>query len=120
MLHELYLNKTAIFGTSLVIQCLRLCTSNTWGMGLIPGQELRSHMPWSAAEGKKKKKHYYFFLNDKNMFSSVQSFSRVRLFKMIQKLTYDSSWCPKIEHFEQHNNIVVLNEVKRVGEKELT
>ena len=39
---------------------------------------------------------------------------------MIQKLTYDSSQCPKIEHFEQHNNIVVLNEVKRVGEKELT
>ena len=59
MLHELYLNKTAIFGTSLVIQCLRLCTSNTWGMGLIPGQELRSHMPCTAAEGKKK--NYYFF-----------------------------------------------------------
>ena len=44
----------------------------------------------------------------------------IKYIKMIQKLTYDSSQCPNIEHFEQHNNIAILNEVKRVGEKELT
>ena len=31
-------------GTSLVVQWLRLHASNTGGLGLIPGQETRSHM----------------------------------------------------------------------------
>ena len=38
---------TPCIGTSLVVQCLKLCTSNAgvrWGPGLIPGQGTRSHM----------------------------------------------------------------------------
>ena len=32
-------------GTSLVVQCLRLHAPNAGGLGLIPGQGPRSHMP---------------------------------------------------------------------------
>ena len=32
-------------GTSLVVQCLRLHDPNAEDLGLIPGQEARSHMP---------------------------------------------------------------------------
>ena len=32
-------------GTSQMAQCLRLCTSNAGGLGLIPGQGTRSHIP---------------------------------------------------------------------------
>ena len=31
--------------TSLVVQCLRLCAPNVGSLGLIPGQETRSHRP---------------------------------------------------------------------------
>ena len=31
-------------GTSLVVQWLRLCAPNAWGLGLIPGQGTRPHM----------------------------------------------------------------------------
>ena len=37
-------------GTSLVVQGLRLCASNAGDTGLIPGQELSSHMLRSAAQ----------------------------------------------------------------------
>ena len=32
-------------GTSLVVQWIRLCTPNAGGLGLIPGQRTRTHMP---------------------------------------------------------------------------
>ena len=32
-------------GTSLVVQCLGLCAPNAGGLGLIPGQGTRSHIP---------------------------------------------------------------------------
>ena len=48
--------KKGLGRTSLVIQWLRLCTSNAVGMGLIPDQELRSHLLCSTAKNKKKKK----------------------------------------------------------------
>lgn len=35
--------KNAGSGTSLMVQCLRLCTLNAGGMGSIPGQGNRSH-----------------------------------------------------------------------------
>ena len=34
----------ANFGTSLVVQWLKLCTPNVRGLGSIPGQGIRSHM----------------------------------------------------------------------------
>ena len=34
-----------ISGTSLLVQWLRLCAPNAGGLGLIPGQGPRSHMP---------------------------------------------------------------------------
>ena len=42
-----------ILGTSLVVQWLRLCTSNAGGMGSIPGQETK--IPCAAWCGKRKK-----------------------------------------------------------------
>ena len=49
-------------GTSLVIQCLRLCASNTAGAGSIPGRGtkivyavLRPHMPVWPKKKKRKK-----------------------------------------------------------------
>ena len=35
----------AKFGTSLVVQWLKLCTPNVRGLGSIPGQGIRSQMP---------------------------------------------------------------------------
>ena len=32
------------WGTSVVVQWLRLCTANAEGLGLIPGQGARSHI----------------------------------------------------------------------------
>ena len=32
-------------GTSLVVQWLRLCAPSAGGLGLIPGQGIRAHMP---------------------------------------------------------------------------
>ena len=44
-----------IIGTSLVAQSLRLCTSNTGGLGSIPGQ--RTRIPHAVPhDGAKKKK----------------------------------------------------------------
>ena len=41
-----YLLKSPVFGgTFLVVQWLRLCTPNARGLGSIPGQGTRSHMP---------------------------------------------------------------------------
>ena len=37
--------KISPVGTSLVVQWLRLCTPNSGGLGSIPGQGTRSHMP---------------------------------------------------------------------------
>ena len=37
--------KTVIYGTSLVVQWLRLGAPNSGGLGSIPGQGTRSHMP---------------------------------------------------------------------------
>ena len=48
-----------IIGTSLVVQWLRLHTSSAGDAGPILGQELRSHMPRSAA----KKKNYMFIIS---------------------------------------------------------
>ena len=58
--------KTTTNRTSLVVQWLRLCTLNAGGLGSIPGQGTRSHMPQlgvlmlqlrpGAAKQKKKKK----------------------------------------------------------------
>ena len=39
-----FMSRTHI-GTGLVVQWLRFCTPNTGGLGLIPGQGTRSHMP---------------------------------------------------------------------------
>ena len=47
--------KMIIIGTSLVAQSLRLCSSNTEGMGSIPGQ--RTRIPQAVPhDGAKKKK----------------------------------------------------------------
>ena len=40
-------------GTSLVVQWLRLHTANIGGLGLIPGQRTRSHMPQPNKQMKK-------------------------------------------------------------------
>ena len=37
--------KVKVKGNSLVVQWLRLCTPDTGGLGSIPGQGTRSHMP---------------------------------------------------------------------------
>ena len=42
-------NFLKILGTSLVVQWLRLCTSNAGGMGAIPGQGTRCCMSWGVA-----------------------------------------------------------------------
>ena len=42
--------KITCVGTSLVIQWWRLCASNARAMGLIPGQELRSHVLYGMAK----------------------------------------------------------------------
>ena len=52
-------------GTSLVVQGLRLCASNAGDTGLIPGQELSSHMLRSAAQKRKLKKKKIMNLNSK-------------------------------------------------------
>ena len=39
------MDKKAMVGNSLVVQWLRLCTPDTGGLGSIPGQGTRSHMP---------------------------------------------------------------------------
>ena len=36
--------KKSVFGTSLVVQYVRLCTSKAGGLGSIPGQRTSSHM----------------------------------------------------------------------------
>ena len=38
-------NKNVGVGNSLVVQWLRLCTPDSGGLGSIPGQGTRSHMP---------------------------------------------------------------------------
>ena len=38
-------NKIVGVGNSLVVQWLRLCTPDSGGLGSIPGQGTRSHMP---------------------------------------------------------------------------
>ena len=44
-------------GTSLVVQWLRLCASNSGGTGSIPGQGTKSpHAAWHGQKKKKKKK----------------------------------------------------------------
>ena len=43
-------------GTSLVVQWLRLLTSNTGDKGSIPGQGTKKHMPHGVAKKKKKNK----------------------------------------------------------------
>ena len=43
-------------GTSLVVQWLRLCAASAGGLGSIPGQGTRSHMPQLSATKLKKKK----------------------------------------------------------------
>ena len=42
--------KFSIQGTSLVVQWLRLCTPKAEGLGLIPGQGTRSHIPQLKSE----------------------------------------------------------------------
>ena len=39
-----FVKKWAIWGTSLAVQWLRLCTPSSGGPGLIPGQGTRPHM----------------------------------------------------------------------------
>ena len=50
------IQRKTIFGTSLAVQWLRPHASNAGGVGSIPGQELRSHMPRGTAE--KKENHF--------------------------------------------------------------
>ena len=50
--------KKCPWGTSPALQWLKLYASTALGMGLIPGWELRSCMPYSTAKEKKKKKTY--------------------------------------------------------------
>ena len=56
---KIFLNsKNTTWGPSLVVQWLRLSATNAGGLGLIPGQETRSHMPKlrpGTAKLKKKK-----------------------------------------------------------------
>ena len=42
--HGLPIHQKLLFGTSLVVQWLRLCAPNSGGLGSIPGQGARSHM----------------------------------------------------------------------------
>ena len=48
-----------------VVQWLRLCTSNAVGMGLIPDQELRSHLLCSTEKKKKKEEEEEEKINKK-------------------------------------------------------
>ena len=60
MEHELYMNKAEkkknLWGTSLVVQWLGLCSPNAGSLGLIPGWGTRSHMPQLRLISVKKKK----------------------------------------------------------------
>ena len=52
------MNKNKFNGTSLVVQCLRLCASTAGGMALIPGRGTK--MPHATWHGQKKKKKFKF------------------------------------------------------------
>ena len=39
------ITRNSALGTSLVVQWLRICVPNAGGLGSIPGEENRSHMP---------------------------------------------------------------------------
>ena len=51
-----FCGRSSISGTSLTVQWLRLHAFNAGHLGSIPGEELRSHMPYGAVKKKKPKK----------------------------------------------------------------
>ena len=59
-------------GTSLVVQWLRLHTANIGGLGLIPGQRTRSHMPQPNKQMKKLISSESKILNQSNTFGFRQ------------------------------------------------
>ena len=44
---------TQIWGTSLVVQCLGLCASNTWGPGSVPGLGTKIPHAWCGQKIKR-------------------------------------------------------------------
>jgi len=54
--------KTGMSGTSMVVQWFRFHISTAGGEGLIPGPELRFHMPLSTPTASGKKKGLWFFM----------------------------------------------------------
>ena len=54
--------KLSVFGTSLVVQWLNLCASTARGVGSIPVQGTKIHMPYSAAKKQNKTKQNPFLI----------------------------------------------------------
>ena len=62
-------------GTSLMVRGLRLHTPNAGGLGLIPGQGTRSHMPQPSPDTAKQMKYKYL----KNLNCILESFPNTPL-----------------------------------------
>lgn len=84
-------------GTSLVVQWLKVCTSNARGMGLILARKLRSHIP----HGKKKKKKNFIWWclqgqKDYNSLSYIPMKDIMKKTDCTIKILYESDFCNSI------------------------